>query len=379
HAGRQAHRGVRPRLGRDGAGPQEPVARAGGPDVAKQRLLCGTELLDSPRSPVAAGHLLLVESRRRNLALASQGARLGGELGRCCSRNCGASFRPNFGWQQERKCNVSSFEEVSARGVYFVTDKLGFSYDYLASTRLRLLRAKNAPGQEAAVRHLIAHEQRCSREGELLSRISLRDHLLHALEGLSVARRSPTDVIPFDVEYPAELQWNVKKALTYPPACEVRALGFAGHFGVHRDLQDGVDVPEPAAARGRKRKLAYREDERTASCANKDKARPAMRGHTAGRQFVLDPQSRLLLGATEHSHSENMADKLRVVKAVMGLPSVRADLLFHDDACHFEQHVQKNHAAFFRNVTYFLIGKFHLKNHKCSKRKWTKAETTRAK
>jgi len=58
------------------------IARAGGPDVAKQRLLCGTELLDSPRSPVAAGHLLLVESRRRNLALASQGARLGGELGR---------------------------------------------------------------------------------------------------------------------------------------------------------------------------------------------------------------------------------------------------------------------------------------------------------
>eukprot|EP00959_Pyramimonas_sp_CCMP1952_P458687 9477040-Pyramimonas_sp.AAC.1 len=63
----------------------------------------------------------------------------------------------------------------------------------------------------------------------------------------------------------------------------------------------------------------------------------------------------------------------------MRLPNVRADLLFHDDACHFEQHVQKNHAAFFRNVTYFLIGKFHLKNHERSKRKWTKAEATRAK
>eukprot|EP00959_Pyramimonas_sp_CCMP1952_P209838 4390490-Pyramimonas_sp.AAC.1 len=35
---------------------------------------------------------------------------------RCCSRNCGASFRPNFDWQQEKKCSVSSFEEIKARG-----------------------------------------------------------------------------------------------------------------------------------------------------------------------------------------------------------------------------------------------------------------------
>ncbi|CAK0894529.1 unnamed protein product, partial [Prorocentrum cordatum] len=56
-----------------------------------------------------------------------------------------------------------------------------------------------------------------------------------------------------------------------------------------------------------------------------------------------------------NAEGENMADKLRVVKAVMGLPNVRADLPFHDDACPFEQHVQKNHAAFFRSATYFLI------------------------
>eukprot|EP00959_Pyramimonas_sp_CCMP1952_P458090 9476050-Pyramimonas_sp.AAC.1 len=50
------------------------------------------------------------------------------------------------------------------------------------------------------------------------------------MEGLPVARRSPTDAIPFDVECPAELQWNVRKALTCPPACEARALAFRRTF-----------------------------------------------------------------------------------------------------------------------------------------------------
>ncbi|CAK0911624.1 unnamed protein product [Prorocentrum cordatum] len=65
------------------------IARAGGPAVAKQRLISGAEILDDPRAPLAtvvegevAVHMTLVESRRRNLALASQGAQLVGELGR---------------------------------------------------------------------------------------------------------------------------------------------------------------------------------------------------------------------------------------------------------------------------------------------------------
>lgn len=66
------------------------IARAGGPAVAKQRLISpGAELLDDPRAALAsvgdgepAMQMTLVESRRRNLALASQGAQLAGELGR---------------------------------------------------------------------------------------------------------------------------------------------------------------------------------------------------------------------------------------------------------------------------------------------------------
>ena len=65
------------------------IARGGGPAVVKQALISGAEILDSPKATLVtvgegepAMHMTLVESRQRNLALASQGARLVGELGR---------------------------------------------------------------------------------------------------------------------------------------------------------------------------------------------------------------------------------------------------------------------------------------------------------
>ena len=67
--------------------------------------------------------------------------------------------------------------QVKEQGVYFVNDKFAFTFTYLELTRLRLLRAKLGPGQEADVRAAY-----CRNTG-LIHRRWVRDYLLHALEG----------------------------------------------------------------------------------------------------------------------------------------------------------------------------------------------------
>ena len=54
----------------------------------------------------------------------------------------------------------------------------------------------------------------------------------------------------------------------------------------------------------------------------------------------------------------------------MALPKVNPDLLIHDDACHFQKHIQGHKALkhAFRKVRYYLIDEFHRPNHKCQKR-----------
>eukprot|EP00959_Pyramimonas_sp_CCMP1952_P079423 1659963-Pyramimonas_sp.AAC.1 len=61
----------------------------------KQRAFCGCSL----KAPDKTALCTIMGSDTATTAWTSRK--------RCCSRNCGASFRPNFGWQQERKCNVS--------------------------------------------------------------------------------------------------------------------------------------------------------------------------------------------------------------------------------------------------------------------------------
>ena len=293
---------------------------------------------------------------------------------RCCSRYCGASHRPNFVWRGDTKINTASYEQIRKKGVYFVTNTLAFTHSALALARLRLLRARVAPGQEAWVRHLFLREEPGMAEVQLMGAVSLRDNLLHAIEAISLLRRSPAEVLNFDVNFPAQLRWDRNRVLTFAPRQAVTALAFDGHFGVHRVLDDGCDTPRPFRATGRRR---YREDERTASCAHKDAQRRAAVGHTAGWQFVLDPVSHHLVSAKEHIHSENMDDKVQALRAAMRLPRVDPNLLIHDDACHFEAYVKRHCPTLFSNVKHYVIGKLHCRNHKCSKRVWTRAEKRR--
>ena len=54
---------------------------------------------------------------------------------------------------------------------------------------------------------------------------------------------------------------------------------------------------------------------------------------------------------------------------------MKADVLLHDDACHFQASVRGERA--FKDVKRFLVDRFHQKNHKCSKREWKPAEQKR--
>ena len=158
----------------------------------------------------------------------------------------------------------------------------------------------------------------------------------------------------------------------------MNALVFDGHFGVHRSLEAGVDPERTVALRGRPRRQ-YKEFERTVPCKGKDKQRCALPAHTAGWQFVLDPDSLLCLGAKEHIQNECMPDTVDIVCAVMRLPNVHPDLLIHDAACLFERHVQTHHEEYFADVKYFCIDYWHRCNHKCSKRTLTRRESNRMK
>ena len=79
----------------------------------------------------------------------------------------------------------------------------------------------------------------------------------------------------------------------------------------------------------------------------------------------------------EHIDNENLDDKADLVRDVLALPNVNADLLVHDDCCHFETFVQRTDPETYKNIKYWVIDKFHRCNHKCSKRIWAMRETRR--
>lgn len=120
------------------------------------------------------------------------------------------------------KINCMSFKQRMASELYFVTSKTAFTIPYLELCYYRLLRAKTSPGQEAAVRHLVHSESLAM----FWQHHSFRDHLLHAVEGYALARRTPDEVIPFNLDYPAKHVVKVKNPLLlfHPvkPVCEPR-------------------------------------------------------------------------------------------------------------------------------------------------------------
>ena len=166
-------------------------------------------------------------------------------------------------------------------------------------------------------------------------------------------------------------------ALLFPPSDVVNAISFDGHFGVHRHLSS-FDPPRTVRLKGHPRTKFLREHDRSCSCRAKDALRVVLPQRTAGWQFAVDPSSRRVLGAIEHVQNENNLDKVRLLKGVMKMELVKADLLIHDDICHFEQFVShKKHAAAFTSIHYYVVDAFHASNHKCEKKTWTPSEQRR--
>ena len=62
------------------------------------------------------------------------------------------------------------------------------------------------------------------------------------------------------------------------------------------------------------------------------------------------------------------------MKFALDMDKVNADVLIHDDCCHFEEYAKKNNTDAFRSIKYWVMDKLHQSNHKCSKRQWTRRE-----
>ena len=289
---------------------------------------------------------------------------------RKCCKACETTVRHNYMWNGPQKINVMSYDQMVASGVYFVTNNFAFTMKYLELQYFRLLRTQEAPGQEADVRAIVHDGQALMPKPR-----QFKDHLLHALEGYAVARRNPTSIIAFDVEFPSNELHDLGSNLLFPSTDGVKELCFDGHFGVHRPLMPSVEPERSVRLKGRQRK--YKEHERTCSCARKDTVRATYPNRTAGWQFVVHPTSGRVLGAKEHIQNESCSDKADLLIDVMGMPGVSPDTLIHDDNCTFEAYVQKRHSSAFKKVKHFVIDKFHAANHKCSKRVWTKVQQRR--
>ena len=179
-----------------------------------------------------------------------------------------------------------------------------------------------------------------------------------------MAKRRPHIPVDFDVNYPATRCGKMNDILLFQPDDTVRAISFDGHFGIHRPLRN-LDPSRTVKLKGHPRtKKILREHDRSCTCRTRDCVRLVLPQRTAGWQFAVDPSSRRMLGAIEHCQNENNAEKAKLLSAVMGMDKVEADLLIHDDACHFEQFIKKKkYSEHFDNIRYFVVDVFHRSNH----------------
>ena len=292
----------------------------------------------------------------------------------CHTRDCRTTHRGNFAYHDGAKVNVVNFSELQNSGIYMVSSQFGFTVNYLKQSWCRFLRGNLAPGQEASVRKMLSEEN-------LLHTKRLQSHLMRALEAFALLQRSPEAVLSFPIDRPSESMRLSQEPLLSPPPVVVKALCFDGHFGVHRALDKDLEAPRTVALRGRppKKGKRYQKEERTCSCVDKERQRIFLKNRTAGWQFVIDPDSRLVVAAKEHIINESNADKAEVVRTAMQLPKVNPDLLIHDDACHFEQRVKSDSSLkkAFKQIKHYAIDEFHRCNHKCAKRNLTKTEKSR--
>ena len=115
------------------------------------------------------------------------------------------------------------------------------------------------------------------------------------------------------------------------------------------------------------------------SLQKKDSVRQVLPDRTAGWQFAIDPCSGRILGAYEHLINERNEDKVALLEKVLAMPQVSANLLLHDDACHFEAFVKKRHQDIFKDIKCYMVDCFHMKNHRCNKSVWSRQEKARVK
>ena len=210
----------------------------------------------------------------------------------CSWRKCRRVFRPNFVWEHGEKINTLTYNQMCSMGVYFVNDAEAYTMEYLHLTYLRLARGKMAVGQEVAVR-VIYHEDE---EGMEAHSRRMRDNLLHALEGWALARRSPDEVVKYNVNHPASFVGASRRNLLFPPAISVDSLSFDGHFGIQRVYEKDVDSAREVQRRGRPRKPKfYGDTERTATCKDKARVRRVAPDRTCGWQFVTPSKVALLI------------------------------------------------------------------------------------
>ena len=156
-----------------------------------------------------------------------------------CGNDCRTTCRHNFfRLDGDRKINCLSYNDIHSSGVYLLTPNFGFTTGFLELQYLRLIRTQEAPGQEA-------HVQRLFHNGDenILGQVSLRDHLLHALEGIAIAKRNPSEVVPFDIDFPASYLPRKQSVFLFPSPVHVNAISFDGHFGVNRVLEAVVGPP----------------------------------------------------------------------------------------------------------------------------------------
>lgn len=286
---------------------------------------------------------------------------------RCSRRQCRASHRPNYRWRVSEKINTLSAVTLKHTGVYFVSDYCAFTEPYLRMSVVRLLRGRLMPGSEASALKSVFGEDL------QISHRKLRDLLLHAMEGVALMLTSPLKQWPFNVDDPSAGTHYNRDDFLFDPEGRVGVLAFDGLFGIHRPLDVDLDPPRSKWYSGRNKK-GLKDNHRAASCTDKDKVRLVLPGRTGGWQFVLDPVSGRCLGATEHLENENMSDRIRILSKVCSMPLVKPTVLVHDDACHFEDYMRRHHRNTFQSVRHIVCDRFHQKNHKCHKCRYTRAQ-----
>ena len=181
--------------------------------------------------------------------------------------------------------NVLGHQEICRSGAYFVTPNVSLATGYLERVVHAVLIRKKPPGQEADVLRSIPSYNASSIS--LLGARRLRDHILRAAEGYSLAQLSPKTLKLFNVASPAAEEYDDRRVMFLPMHSKLHSLGFDGLFGVIRALKHGMDVRTKRPI-GRPRQTLVNGTRRSASCKTKNKVRQCLPARLGGRLFVVD-------------------------------------------------------------------------------------------